>query len=85
MCSRWEEELVLKREESRRIPEAFRSERAKWLLLREQVHGQEIPGDARRGYQAFANRQAAMFGQMAESADEEYGQVQTAPASTFVA
>lgn len=71
---RWNEEVHLLKEESRRIVESFQFEEEQWLAKKEEVVG---GGAARasRGRMAFINRQAWVYSQLAERALKHYEEV----------
>lgn len=83
LLSRWDEECVVKKEESRRIGEAFWYEEKIWRARAGQAPALTIPLETRRGFAAFAMKQAAMYKRMAESADQQYQTVCTAPTTLY--
>lgn len=75
MCSRWEEELIIRREESRRIPASFRKDFDQWKIRANLSADATLPRESRAGYIAYAHKKAAMYKNLAELADLEHREV----------
>lgn len=77
VVNRWEEELRLLKEESRRLPVSFRQERDHWILNRDRYNGGELSEEAQGGFKAYACQQAAQYELLASEADRYQGQILT--------
>lgn len=75
---RWNEEVHLLREESRRIAASFRYEQERWLQMKEPL-GDDAPR-ALRGKMAYIQRQAAIYGGLASRAQQHYDEACLKPA-----
>lgn len=82
-AERWNEEVHLLIEESRRIAASFRHEQNRWLRMRELVHADQLADDtprALRGKLAYMERQAAVYRGLAIRAEQDYDEARLRPA-----
>ena len=74
-AERWKEEVILLKEESRRIVASFTREKELWLLTQDGNANANYSDRARRGYKANAQKQAAVQGRMAVKAQENFARI----------
>ncbi|KAG8919084.1 hypothetical protein FRC02_001929 [Tulasnella sp. 418] len=68
-AERWKEEVLLLKEEARRLAVSFRADQAQWARKAVQPN---LGDDIGLGYAAYAAKQADYFGRLAESAENHY-------------
>lgn len=59
--ARWREELLLLREEARRIVVTFEADSRQWASRKEDFDGEGFPEDVIRGYKAYCSSQSHVF------------------------
>lgn len=73
---RWREEVNLLKTESFRIPESFRHEQKIWLNRSGSLANAALPSRIKRGYEAYAYKQLAVYQRLEDSATAELQTVQ---------
>lgn len=74
-AARWREELVLLREESRRVALSFRLEEGRWVEKAGKEATTLASQASQQGFNAYCYRQAAIYGKLAGEAEHFYGLV----------
>jgi len=80
---RWKEEVILLREESRRLVASFTEEQRLWLEKQDSIAHLSYDDRVVRGYKANAQKQAAVQGRLAVKAQGQFALVNAQP-SAFV-